>query len=96
MIKISQWAEKWKVLFNAKKSKEMIFSNKTLNNSPPLILGDSFIERVNTHKHLGLILTSDLTWTQQVNEVSLKANRKLAVLRSVKLLNRQTLSLGLK
>ena len=93
LIKISQWAEKWKVMFNAKKSKEIIFSNKNLNNSPPLIFGETFIERVNTHKHLGLVLTSDLNWNKQINEVSLKANRKLAVLRSVKLLNRQTLDL---
>ena len=91
--RISQWAEKWKVIFNAKKSKDIIFSNKYLNNSPPLTFGDTFIERVNTHKHLGLILSSDLDWTQQINEVSLKANRKLSVLRSVKLLNRQTLDL---
>ena len=40
---------------------------------------------------LRLVLTSDLN--KQINEVSLKANRKLAVLRSVKLLNRQTLDL---
>ena len=93
LIKISQWAEKWRVIFNAKKSKDIIFSNKCLNNSPPLVFGESFIERVNTHKHLGLVLTSDLNWTQQINEVSLKANRKLSVLRSVKLLDRQTLDL---
>ena len=30
--KISSWAEKWKVKFNAGKSKDMIFSNKCLNN----------------------------------------------------------------
>ena len=52
--KISQWATKWKVIFNAKKSKDIIFSNKFLNNSPPLIFGETYIERVNTHKHLGL------------------------------------------
>ena len=34
--KISQWATRWKVTFNAKKSKDIIFSNKCLNNSPPL------------------------------------------------------------
>ena len=51
------------------------------------------IERVNTHKHLGLILTSSLDWGAQVNEVCLKANRKLSALRSVKLFNRQTLDL---
>ena len=43
--------------------------------------------------HLGLILSSDLDWSKQINEVALKANRKLSVLKSVKLLNRQTLDL---
>ena len=94
--KISQWATKWRVIFNAKKSKDIIFSNKLLNNSPPLILGETLIERVNTHKHLGLFLTSNLDWSVQVNEVCLKANKKLAVLRSVKLLSRQTLDLLFK
>ena len=40
-----------------------------------------------------MFLTSDLDWSVQVNEVCLKANKKLAVLRSVKLLSRQTLDL---
>ena len=93
LLKISNWADKWKVTFNAKKSKEIIFSNKCLNHSPPLFFGETVIERVNTHRHLGLVLTSDLDWTQQVNQVSFKANHKLSVLRSVKLLNRQTLDL---
>ena len=44
---------KWKVIFNAGKSKDMIFSNKLLNNSPPLVFNNTCIERVNTHKHLG-------------------------------------------
>ena len=40
LVKISQWAEKWRVTFNAKKSKDIIFSKKCLNNSPPLSFGD--------------------------------------------------------
>ena len=35
--KISLWAKKWKVTFNAGKSKDLIFSNKVLNNSPPWV-----------------------------------------------------------
>ena len=91
--KISHWAKRWKITFNSGKSKDIIFSNKCLNNSPPLSLNNSFINRVNIHKHLGLYLTSSLDWSVQVNEVCLKANRKLSVLRSVKLLSRQTLDL---
>ena len=91
--KISNWAIKWKVTFNASKTKDIIFSNKYLNNSPPLIFNNIYITRVNLHKHLGIYLSSSLDWSKQVHEVCLKANRKLSVLRSVKMLSRQTLDL---
>ena len=38
-------------------------------------------------------MSSSLDWSVQIHEVCLKANRKLSVLRSVKLLSRQTLDL---
>ena len=91
--KISIWATKWKVTFNASKSKDIIFSNKYLNNSPPLFFENYYIDRVNNHKHLGLYLSSSLDWSEQIKQVCLKANRKLSVLRKVKLLSRQTLDL---
>ena len=93
LLKISNWSEIWKVKFNAKKSKDIIFSNKYLNNSPPLIFNGSYIDRVNVHKHLGIHLSSSLDWSVQIHEVCLKANKKLSVLRSVKLLSRQTLDI---
>ena len=93
LIKISEWANKWKVTFNAAKSKDIIFSNKVLNNSPPLIFNNINIKRVNIHKHLGIYLTSSLDWSFQVNEMCLKANKKLSVLRNIKYLNRQTLDI---
>ena len=93
LIKISIWATKWKVKFNAVKSKDMIFSNKLLNNSPPLLFNNNSIERVNTHRHLGVYLSSSLDWTVQVNDVCLKASKKLSVLRNVKFLKRNTLDL---
>ena len=89
--RIYNWSVKWKVKFNSNKSKDIIFSKKYLNNSPPLSLNNVYIERVNLHKHLGIYLSSSLDWSTQLQEVCLKANRKLSVLRSVKLLRRQTL-----
>ena len=79
--RISVWAKKWKVSFNAKKTKDMIFSKKFLNNSPPIKFNGVYVERVNLHKHLGVIFTSNLDWSAQINEVCLKANRKLSVLK---------------
>ena len=58
LIKITEWASKWKVTFNAGKSKDVIFSNKMLNNSPPLVFNNIYVDRVNTHKHLGVFLSS--------------------------------------
>ena len=91
--KISEWAEKWKISFNAGKSKDMIFSNKILNNSPPITFDNSFVKRVNEHKHLGVYLSANLDWSRQIHEICLKANKKLAVLRSIRYLDRQTLDM---
>ena len=38
-------------------------------------------------------MSSSLAWSVQVQNVCLKANRKLSILRSVKLLSRQTLDM---
>lgn len=71
----------------------MIFSTKLLNNSPPIIFNGVLVERVNLHKHLGVIFKSNLCWSAQIHEICIKANRKLSVLKSVKQLNRKTLNL---
>ena len=71
----------------------MIFSEKQLYNSPPILFNNTFVSRVNEHRYLGLWLSSNLDWSKQVSEVCLKANRKLAVLRSVRYLSRSTLDL---
>ena len=91
--KLAIWADTWKVTYNSSKSKDLIFSNKQLNNSPPLKFNGQFIDRVNTHKHLGVYLQSNLQWSTQIKESCLKANRKLSVLRNVKMLKRRTLDL---
>ena len=91
--RISLWANRWKVTFNALKSKDLIFSNKCLNNSPPLVFNSNIIERVNNHRHLGVHLSSSLDWSVQINDVCLKATRKLSVLRNVEFLKRNTLDM---
>ena len=78
LSKISEWSKKWKVTFNAKKSKEIIFSKKCLHNSPPIIFNNTYVDRVNSHKHLGVHLQSDLDWATQIHHTCLKANRKLS------------------
>ena len=45
------------------------------------------------HRHLGLHLTPTLDWATHIQHVCLRANRKMAVLRSVKQLCRSILDL---
>ena len=64
-----------------------------MNNSPPIMFNNTVVDRVVSHKHLGVYLTSTLDWSLQVHETCMSGYRKLAVLRSVKLLQRNTLDL---
>ena len=89
--KISLWSTKWKVTFNTDKSSQIIFSKHNFNYSPLLLLNQKSIRKVDTHKHLGLHLTYNLDWSVHIHHTCLKANRKLAVLRQIKLLKRHTL-----
>ena len=93
LAKISSWAQKWKVEFNAEKSKNIIFSRKHIEMSPPIWYNNEKIDRVYSIKHLGLNITHNLNWDKQIHETCMRANRKLAVLRRVKYLKRSTLDL---
>ena len=96
LAKISLWAKKWKVKFNAGKSKDMIFSNKLQNNSLPVILDNTVIDRVGQHKHLGVILTPTLEWETHLKTVLRQANLKMSMLYKVKELSRSTLAIMYK
>ena len=91
--KISAWAIKWKVNFNPSKTKNMLFSLKQFCSSPDILFNDTVVEQVLEHKHLGIWLTPTLCWSKQIHEICMRANSKLAVLRSVSYLSRSTLDL---
>ena len=46
-----------------------------------------------THKHLGIYLSSNLDWTRHIDFICLRANQRLGVLRKNTLLQRQTLDI---
>ena len=63
----------------------------------PLIkLYNKTIKQVDTHKHLGNHLTYNLDWSVQIYNVCLKAYRKQAVIKRVKLLKKHTLDVLFK
>jgi hypothetical protein len=83
--KINQWANKWHVDFSPPKTEELLVTRKRVIVDHPQALLDSVpIKRVDSHKHLGLIITKDLTWKDQITESIDKANRRLGIMRSLK------------
>ena len=82
---LNKWAKKWHVDFSPPKTEEVIISRKRLQQAHPVSYLDNVpIKLVENHKHLGLILASDLKWTDHVTSIVDKANRRLGILRSLR------------
>ena len=78
------WANQWLVTFNPSKTKSLLISTKTERFIPPVIFSGEVVSEVRDHKHLGLVLASDLTWNKHIDEICLKATKRLDMLRGLK------------
>ena len=89
LLQVSQWAENWLVKFNAAKSKALKVTLKkknTQNLDLPLSLNNTVLDTVSSHKHLGIEITSNLSWKDHILTVSENANKKLNILAKLKML----------
>ena len=68
---INEWAHQWKMSFNPEPTKQAIenlFSQKRNNCfHPPIYFNDSLVTKKDSHKHLGLILDSKLSFIHHIN-----------------------------
>ena len=61
--RVYAWAKKWLVTFNPDKSEALLISRKyNRPYYPPICMNGQPISEVNSHKHLGIILSNDCTW----------------------------------
>ena len=85
--RMHQWAERWLVKFNAKKSEAILISRKTNRLiHPRLLMNNELINEVSYHKHLGIFLSSDGTWHEHINNITSKAWLRINVMRKLKFL----------
>ena len=90
LLKISQWAYQWKMIFNpdpSKQAQEIVFSRKANgNNHGTVYFNNVPVIRVNIQKHLGLFLDSKLSFFDHINEKIKKATKGVNVIRKMNLL----------
>ena len=78
--KVRIWAWQWKMLFNADKTEEVIFSwKKSRPRHPVLKLGNDEIKTSSEHKHLGMALDNKLGFQSHIREVISKARRGIGM-----------------
>ena len=94
--KISEWAFKWKMLFNpdiTKQAKEVIFSRKnTKANHPTVFFNEVPVTHTPCQKHLGMLLDEKLNFQAHIKEKIAKANKGIRIIcKLAKVLQKQSL-----
>ena len=79
---LANWTTSNSMSFNVSKCKSMIISRKKNHDSsfPPLILNGSILDVVPTFKYLGVLFSSNLSWSDHIQGVCSKAHKILGLL----------------
>ena len=85
--KISEWAYKWKMLFNpdiTKQAQEVIFSRKNIKKDHPVVyFNEAPVAHTACQKHLGMHLDEKLNFNIHINEKIAKANKGIGLIRKL-------------
>ena len=79
---VNNWIKGNYLTFNASKCKYMLISRRRQHHcDPPELLLDNFsLERVECFKYLGILLKSDLSWSNHITSICTKARKLLGLL----------------
>ena len=95
---IETWSYSWLVNFSPSKTKSLTISNKhDVNLNPKVSLMGKNVEEVTSHTYLGLRFANNLRWKAHIQDVSVKARRKLNLMTPLKMkVDRYTLEVMYK
>ena len=79
---VNNWIKGNYLTFNTSKCKYMLISRRRQHHcDPPELLLDNFsLERVECFKYLGILLNSDLPWSNHITSICTKARKLLGLL----------------
>ena len=80
--RVSSWADSWSTTFNASKSAHMIIHRRSLDgSSAELTLREGVIPLQDSVRHLGVVLSSSLTWSAHIHRLLQGVSCKVFVLK---------------
>ena len=82
LVNLEQWSSKWKLKFNASKVTVLHFDKKS-HRTYNFTLNGSVLTRNSSQTDLGLIVTSDLSWTNHHDYIIARAYKQLGLARHV-------------
>ena len=77
---IEQWMTDNSLTLNATKCKQMLITRSKTYHHPQLYLSGQPLEQVQSYKYLGIIITSDLSWSVHIQSICLKSRRLVGLL----------------
>ena len=79
------WADKWLVRFNPSKSESLIiFRKRNKPTHPDLLTYNAVIPQINIHKHLGVFISSNVSWDNHLENIIDKSRKKISIMRHLK------------
>ena len=73
LLKLSIYGTQRLITFNALKTEYIIvFKRKPSAMHPDLLLNCTKLTEVNNHKHLGLTISNNMSWSSHINEILVK------------------------
>ena len=71
---LSQWAQKWQMIFNASKCAHLTITHKLSSFPSKYYICNCAIQQVNSTKYLGVTITNNLSWSEHITKIINKAN----------------------
>ena len=78
---LNSWSKHNRIKFNTSKCKSLTVTRKKSTLVHEYTLDTAQLERVSTQKHLGVYITSSLSWKPHIHAITAKANKLLELLK---------------
>ena len=82
--KCFKWSNRWLLKFNSTKTEIIIFNVNGVECNLTFNFDKTTIDPVHTHKHLGIVFSSDCKWTKHIDKLIESASKQLNVFRKLK------------